>query len=364
MSQVVQLTRLGLPDNCFPVTYIDTESGISHSIEYGSTIAFADADGEHSVIGLVDMITGCPVCALEKSGDNYAFRQPLEASDILFGGVSPVQGSYPTTIERTQSANTADGATTANIWDGWGFSNIAKGPRGASGPSGIGGVRGETGATGPTGETGLQGPVGRRGAGISGAKGATAPILQYVYGAGRRLLYAKKQFDIFYVETLYGNYRDGRSENKIALSIDIQGTDITITGSVSLESAKPSGPSTQTVSVNATGTVGANIELARFNVTTSSGTVVYRLWLLPDYSMGLISWSGSVYSNIPLESDESPPKIYLFPQVDNSPTDGDTLQLVSSGGVAAAYCALIDKLAQYKGLTAAQVAQMKALYGA
>lgn len=246
-------------------------------------------------------------------------------------------------------------ATTFSAWDGWNFTDIAQGPAGAPGVAGAQGVKGVQGPTGPTGEVGFQGPPGERGVTGATVKGATAPLSKFFSGDGQDSQYLYQPWTPFVGWRFYGTFTDARGSQQLSLTLKIVNGQERFYGTLITER-----PTTYGVNVK---TIQINNRNPPAGVSDNIGFVDdYNIWLLHGGEIQLIKgtnvrvWDPSIV--------ETPPKTYLFPQVDASPTSGDPLQLVTSGGVAAAYCSLIDKVAQYKGLSAEQVAQMKALYGA
>ena len=264
--------------------------------------------------------------------------------------------------------------TTINLREDDGYVNIATGPTGVigpygeQGPKGFSGFRGFTGPTGQIGDTGPQGPIGVTG-GIS-RRGPTAPITFYAEKSGTRLLYKRQDFTNFYVS---GDYSDGRG-NFIVLKLEnIEGNQCDIIGSGYVTRTNNYGVSGsfsfsgRYTFTDATLTTLTNDTIPIiYNWTDGFGNhPAYDVNLKKDLTINiqLANVVGDGYL-IPVYVKESPLKEYSFGLVDETPTIGNDNRLVTSNGVATAYCSLIDKIAASKGLTAAQVAQMKALYGA
>jgi hypothetical protein len=194
----------------------------------------------------------------------------------------------------------------------------------------------------------LQGAPGRQGEDGPSIKGPTAPLSRYKVGNDDDTQYIYTKWEIGSVCIAYGSFVDGRvADGGFALTL----TNNRFVGTFRLKDLVYGTDNEVVVNVQRppSGTY-ATIYTSRQLAIGHEGRL-YATFMSParEHTPSVV---------------ETPPRSYLFPQVDNSPADGDSLQLVSSGGVATAYCALIDKLAQYKGLSAAQVAMMKALYGA
>ena len=254
--------------------------------------------------------------------------------------------------------------TTVSVWDEYGFSDIARGPQGARGPTGERGLRGVTGELGPTGLQGITGPRGKWGVSGIGAKGAIAPVTFYT---DDRL--GNNDYQAIYEPLISGNYRiygdysDGRGDNLIRLQI------INVVGgrmvSGNIYTSTVAGTYINSMHVGHTiTTFPASLGFIDFGTSgsyrcyISSGSSNYKLQFVP-YEPP----TGQVYDIYSIAVDD-PPRKYVFRDVDYSPVLGNDSRLVTSGGIATSYCSLIDKIAASKGLTAAQVAQMKALYGA
>ena len=375
MATTVSIVKKSLPTGSFPITY--STGGQSHSIADESGVAFFP-DGEYYV--MEDASSETPVCRFKNLKFHAAWNG---VSDILFGGVAPQSGTSPELQEVPVEFTGLDGATTVKTWDGWGFSDIGKGPRGASGYSGDAGPIGPTGETGPVGGVGITGPAGRQGYAGSSPKGAVAPLSRYVAAgtAGeRQFLYPQTTKKVGSAPDIYltmsGVFTDARGQNLISLVVAENVDTVSIKGKIKFTTTRGTtvteyGPfdidTTMSKSIFdgiPTRPRGYKNSIGTFTISEYVSVEVH----LPDgYDYGLGTYwinpnmvLGPYADNM---ADETPPRTYLQRQVDNAPISGDALSLVTSGGVATAYCELIDKMAQYKGLSAAQVAMMKALYG-
>ena len=266
-------------------------------------------------------------------------------------------------------------STTVKVWNGWDFENIAKGPRGEMGATGESGARGATGSTGPNGEEGLAGPAGKSGiAGLS-AKGPVAPLSRFVQDGAdgtTKYLYAMSNI-IEYTSSGGMSYKkriEGENDDAYGLglvAIEVSGSEgaWTVKGLFVQARYDYWGHLVNKTEVNFTKQVSTLYDTELWAGYIDLDTYIYTRLKMQDGYIEFIgnSLQGRIFK-CDLLATSSPSGNYVYRQADNAPTKDDTLSLVTSGGVAAAYCALIDKLAQYKGLSAAQVAMMKALYGA
>jgi hypothetical protein len=266
-------------------------------------------------------------------------------------------------------------STTVKVWNGWNFENIAKGPRGEIGATGKGGVRGPTGSTGPAGADGLAGPAGRSGDVGPSAKGPSAPLSRFVKSGAdgaTKYLYDMSDFRNYERGNLTYNQRiEGENDDAYGLgliAVEVAGSEgaWTVSGSFFRAEYYPtsgnvSARTLETFTKQVPTLYGAELWSGYIRLDTNT---YCRLYMQEGLLEFIRATTTSRIFTCNLVATSTPPGNYVYPQADNTPTKDDTLSLVSSGGVATAYCALIDKLAQYKGLSAAQVAMMKALYGA
>lgn len=267
---------------------------------------------------------------------------------------------------------------TMGVWDGWEFANIAQGeagPRGSYGP--FGGL-GPTGPTGGTGPTGFEGPVGRAGdAGptVKGAAGATARL--YAPTGSYWLIYRKASYSFYgytgrYNYTLYGPVTAAEGDGLIILTVSDGSTQGTkrITGTAYFREVHV-GYSDDTT----TWRIDTEVDASRIGtdhiVLAPSVSIVdalgsgdvghhYALTLKPDMRLVMKRTDSDGYL---MASSDMGPGLDVFRQVDETPVYGNDASAVTSGGIASAYCALIDAIAEYGSIAAEDKAAMKALYG-
>ena len=259
-------------------------------------------------------------------------------------------------------------------WDGWKFESAAKGRTGSSGGPGPKGGRGALGPTGPTGPAGQSGPPGKPGAAGAGPTGPTAELDKFTQGAENTTL-------LIYEPGVYTNGGlavsilgnapiAGFGIGSFAL-LETQGESSSrFTGTFRVISPYTSGwtsPTDVDVDVEMPADLSADHQMPLWRGLVGDDWVgnfsYFNIGLTGDRRIRLSS--GSNVTRLAIEPQTfTPSRQYMGAQIDNMPTSGNTVTLASSGGVAAAYCGLIDKLAANKGLTAGQVAAMKALFGA
>lgn len=264
------------------------------------------------------------------------------------------------------------------ILGGWGWDSVLRGPsgiRGAEGSRGGRGPQGITGPTGPIGPTGQQGQAGEIGPSIKGDKAEKKfyhynpdEIPIHVKYDGKisedTFVYDGRQWHVSLRNesgsqsgTITLKFRDDETGRRVFGSFyvgfytgDASGS---FTGSkVDLDDTfKDTGPIVKTVNVNLLGTYRnirvsvtfpdkSNIPISRINVRDER-TYTEALSQSTDY-------------------EEDMDKRIVYEAVDGVPTRGSFFSLVSSGGVASAFCEMIDNLPA----TAEQKADMKRIFGA
>ena len=274
-----------------------------------------------------------------------------------------------------------DAALTMSVWENWGFESIAKGPIGERGPTGEIGEIGNQGPIGPTGATGPVGPQGMQGAPQSGDKGASAAPCYSLGGAEiTQVLYRKSPIvdvtlNLYDISILHADAEVfGGGDEVVA---DVLGTPIELTvsphttagtfilnGEIKVKLTYPNS-SSETCIAAIQIVVIENGETMVAQTSMSYGGI--RIYYNTDTKRLTVKFLSRGYeTNIYLDPafTFSPPRQYLQHQADTNPTYGDVRAVATSGGIAQAYCALIDLLATYlPSLTQKQIASMKAIYG-
>lgn len=308
------------------------------------------------------------------------------AQDIYYGDASDTHGA--TWRPLTGFAYQIGGELELKVWNGWDFQNLGKGPRGAIGPQGTYGEVGVGGATGPKGATGLVGPQGLQGDAVTGSKGPFA-LTSYWEGDANETQFLYNAAQTSWVPSLgervyVSIIGDGAGANGVLfdtpLEIKISPVDglqnaYYVNGKIRIRSYNTyngvvsSGPYENIVGINNVvvnyGT-GGNRKIFG---TETVGAVALTIYLDPQATEAtgrlILSMDGGQGS---MTCDPAitftPPRYYLQRQTDDTPDVGEARAPVTSGGVAAAYCDLIDAIGTATALPAATIAQMKALYGA
>ena len=264
------------------------------------------------------------------------------------------------------------------IHGGWGWDSVLRGPSGIRGKEGSRGGRGPQGITGPTGPigpTGMQGQAGDRGPVVPGAKAekkfyfidpAEMPIHVKYDGASSSSSFEYNEY-YWHVSfrresgsqsgTVTLKFRDDASGRRVYGSFYVgffpgSAYDQFIGAKVELDDSI--GTSTQikkTVDIMLEGQL--RTVTVRIGFPDKTASTISTVRVTDDRSMISCQSQNTDY-------EEDMDKRIVYEAVDGVPTRGSFFSLVSSGGVASAFCGMIDNLPA----TAAQKADMKRIFGA
>ena len=355
----------------------DGRAMTEYNRDYTFTFAECPWLGATTQYGIVFASGTADDAPMVKSGLRLAVM--ASAQNIYYGNASDTHGA--TWRPLTGFVYQIGGELELKVWDGWDFQNIAQGLTGPTGERGVPGIVGIPGVTGPKGGMGVAGPQGRQGDVGMEVKGPQALPGWVQYASDTMLLlYPKSSIGTwsagFYQITGTGNEQnleifDAAVELRLTIShgdetrCHMNGTLIMGMGHINEGVIEY----TRTLNLDQDAVTGLSSRGATWQCDAWADDYLIRVavnkenWYLDCYV--LVSYQPGPHMELgyPIAS-LSPARDYMGRQVDEAPTYGDARALATSGGIASAYCALIDAIDGATTLPAATVAQMKALFGA
>lgn len=351
----------------------DGRAMTEYNRDYTFTFAECPWLGATTQYGIIFASGTADDAPMVKSGLRLAVM--ASAQNIYYGDASDTHGA--TWRPLTGFVYQIGGELELKVWDGWDFQNIAKGPTGPTGERGEPGIVGIQGVTGPKGAVGAVGPQGGIGAMVIGPKGphGGTGYREVEYEYYDQIPGLKPIQFIYAAQTvattmLFSDFGYSQGSFEVTLIPRLTSTNV-ITwlgyGKVSM--------------IGGNLPAGFTIEADGYPVSSwghgAAGWVLIKsygnnnsigLYLTVETGkMALIEYVGSrryEWGEFYPTFQADPPREYMARLVDGNATPGHLSAVMTSGGVAKAYCALIDAIDGATTLPTGTAAQMKALFGA